>query len=808
MYYKIDKVIDSVLKNIHKQKSVKNIVQQSVKEDGKYIYFCPVNSLLGINDMDTIMKEMMEYLSEKYPEKRIVFYKTTSEMGETGKYNRECFYNEVDLECVDVSDTIRIMFAKNQYNEGVHAPNIDGVFLGRGTASDIVALEQIGRGLSVRGDTSKKIEEYNGYSLDELREIVKSRGIKVTEDVTKEYLIELLVAPMIIDLADNISFLQELETNLKDRIREKKNNGEPLTLRQIKILEVWSTLDVEQKDLYEALMNLREQVQAYTWDDWYDLAFAYYQEHGHSEIPYDFKTTNGINYDENGFKLGQWCDRQRQNYRKGNLGEEKRRRLEQIKFRFDVKDNEKSWDNWYKLALAYYKEHGHSEVPQFYKTINGKDPDEKGVSLGIWCVSQREKYKKGTLSEDKIQKLTLIQFRFETQKRTMSWDDWYRLALVYYNKYGDSETPTKFKTINGKDYDEKGVALGNWIKKQREKYSSSSKERQQKLKAIELRLKTKEQKKKPWDDWYKLALAYYNRYNHSNIPQNFKTINGKDYNASGYALGAWCDTQRQEQDKLVEERRQKLNLIRFRFENKKDIEWEKNYQLALAYYKEHGHSEISSNFKTINGKDYDENGVSLGKWCDKQRQNYGKGTLKEEKRRKLEQIEFRFETKDYDEIWEKWYQLLISYYNKHGHSNVPQHFKTFNGKESNENGVTLGIWCNRQRQNKDKLSEERRQKLELIEFRFNTREENEENKKNLCSKYGIEYDKHKILKKMSYQELYAKIMYLIDNGYSLLDGDKLHEIFSMSNENMILKYMISKEELITNYYINKKGKKV
>ena len=60
-----------------------------------------------------------------------------------------------------------IEFAKNQYNEGVHAPNVDGVILGRETRSDIVFFEQIGRALSVRGDS------YKG-ELQELEERIKS----------------------------------------------------------------------------------------------------------------------------------------------------------------------------------------------------------------------------------------------------------------------------------------------------------------------------------------------------------------------------------------------------------------------------------------------------------------------------------------------------------------------------------------------------------------------------------------------------------------------------------------------------------
>ena len=55
----------------------------------------------------------------------------------------------------------------------------------------------------------------------------------------------------------------------------------------------------------------------------------------------------------------------------------------------------------------------------------------------------------------------------------------------------------------------------------------------------------------------------------------------------------------------------------------------------------------------------------------------------------------------------------------------------------------------------------------------------------LCNTYGIDYNKYKILDRMSFQELYAKIMFLLDSNLPLETDGKLHPIFTMCNENMI-----------------------
>lgn len=148
----------------------------------KYIYFCPPCSEEGTNDIETIKKQAIEWFKQFVPEEDIIIYTSTSDMGEDGKLNRDAFYDDVTLEGEKVDNKLRVMFAINQYNEGIHAPNIDGVIMGRGTTSDIVYFEQLGRALSVRGNTKEMFDELEKYSVEQLIEMCKSRDIPVKEN--------------------------------------------------------------------------------------------------------------------------------------------------------------------------------------------------------------------------------------------------------------------------------------------------------------------------------------------------------------------------------------------------------------------------------------------------------------------------------------------------------------------------------------------------------------------------------------------------------------------------------------------------
>ena len=70
------------------------------------------------------------------------------------------------------------------------------------------------------------------------------------------------------------------------------------------------------------------------WKYYYNLAESYYEYNGDLNIPQSFKTTNGYEYDEQGFMLGRWLNRQvlaYQNKDNFKLTEEQIKLLEKIK---------------------------------------------------------------------------------------------------------------------------------------------------------------------------------------------------------------------------------------------------------------------------------------------------------------------------------------------------------------------------------------------------------------------------------------------------------------------------------------------
>lgn len=254
-------------------------------------------------------------------------------MGQDGKLNRNAFYDDISLNGEKVDNKLRIMFAINQYNEGIHAPNIDGVIMGRGTTSDIVYFEQLGRALSVRGNTKDKFDELEQYSIEQLIDMCKEKDIPIKENSSKEDLIEKLIAPVVIDLTNNFDYIKELENNLKDRIKDLQTNGLG-NHREIKIRDASFDIEIENQDLFEMLRYVMDRI-TMTCEDKYNLAKAYYEHHGNLDVPTKFKTDDGHTHNENGtINLGIWISNQRQAYKgkyKETINDRRIKLLEDLK---------------------------------------------------------------------------------------------------------------------------------------------------------------------------------------------------------------------------------------------------------------------------------------------------------------------------------------------------------------------------------------------------------------------------------------------------------------------------------------------
>ena len=806
-YEEIKRLLEDTKRQITKASGIPEMVRKNVKKTGKYIYFCPSLSEENKNDIDTIMEEVKEWFKDY----DVIFYKTTSKDEKEGQKNREAFYNDKDLDGNSTKKKLRIMFAINQYNEGVHAPDIDGVILGRATSSDIVYFEQIGRALSVKGRTKEQYDYYETLSREELIKIAKEEDIELKENITKSEIIERLLSPTIIDLTNNIDFIEELQDNLKDRVKEvQKSLGH--SKRQIKIRDVNFDIEIENKDLFEILRYVRDRLRPNNWNLMYNLATAYYNKNNNLEIQYRFKTLDGINYNENGYSLGVWIAKQRQNYKNRKLSQEKIELLDKIDMRFENKNNIKNkigWKENYKLAKVYFEKRGNLEIPSRFKTLDGINYDENGYSLGMWIIKQRQNYKNRKLNKDKIKLLEKIGMLFSLDMYEKEWMKNYGLAEAYFNKYNNLEISKNFKTIDGITYDENGYNLERWIYTQRKVYRNGKlgKEKIELLDKIGMRFENKKNII-GWEEYYKLAKAYFEKNNSLEVSARFKTLDGINYDENGYSLGMWIYTQRKvyRNGKLGKEKIELLEKIGMRFENKKNIiGWEEYYKLAKVYFEKDNNLEISKCFKTIDGMTYAENGYNLGEWITTQRQTYKSGKLSEEKIKLLEKIGMRFENKKNIIGWEEYYKLAKVYFEKNNNLEISQSFKTLDGITYDEKGYNLGIWIKTQRQfyKNGKLNKERIELLDKIGMVWSIKKETDKKYK-LCEEYQIPYEE---AENISYQELYAKTMYLIDNNILVTNNGILNPIYNMSNINMEIRYKVTLEELINKYQIKDRKRK-
>ena len=772
------KILNDVKKKLHEAPSMGDVVKRNIKKNGKYIYFCPPFSEEGTNDIETIKKEAMSWFKELASEEDIVFYTSYSDMKDGGKSQREAFYDDLDLDGNTVDGKLRVMFAINQYNEGVHAPNIDGVIMGRGTCSDIVFFEQLGRALSVSSGVKKKIELYNTYSIERLRLMCSQNNISYNNDMSEEQLIEKLVAPVIIDLAGNIDFIRELEDNLKDRLKELKEKGDGTLIRG-DLSDASFDLDMYEVDLFNILMDLKEKTEM-TWDDWYKLAEAYSKKYGDLLVTVRFKTSDGITFDENGEPLGQWIYRQRRAYKNRSIPAEQRKNkikpltneqvfmLESIGMVWYVLDSK--WNKMYILAEKFYRKNGHLNVPKRFNTKDGITFDENGERLGQWVgrlrlayknrsiPAEQRKYANKPLTDEQVSMLESIGMVWDALDS--QWNEMYTLAENFYKKNGHLNVPNKFCTKDGITFDENGENLYYWINTQRAAYKNRS-----------IPAEQRKNKVKPLTD---------------------------------------------EQVSMLESIGMVWDLL--------DSYWNKMYTLAENFYKKNGHLNVSNKFCTKDGITFDENGENLYNWIHKQRVSYKNRSIPAEQRKNtnkpltdeqvsmLESIGVVWDPLDSD--WNKMYILAKEFYKENGHLRVTNDFYTKDGITFDENGEPLGQWIFRQRQaykNRSipaeqrkyaykPLTDERVSMLESIGMIWDVRK-NKSDIKDLCKDNNIDIKKNKyILNHISFTEFKVKLAYLKDSEMSIVDENGLlHEIFSMSSMNMKLKYGVSLEDLVNMY---------
>ena len=324
---------------------------------------------------------------------------------------------------------------------------------------------------------------------------------------------------------------------------------------------------------------------------------------GNSNVPARYKT-------DEGYQLGYWQSHRRQAYKKGELSPERIKRLEEIDFTWELL--EEQFEKGFQETLLYRERTGNPNAPKSYKTA-------EGYLLGSWQGNQRNNYKKGNLSPNRIRQFEEIGFTWE--KLEEKFEKGFQQTLLYKESTGNPNTPTIYKTTEG-------FRLGSWQNKQRISYKKGelSPER---IKRLEESAFTWELLEEQFERGFQETLLYKEKTGNPNATVTYKT-------AEGFLLGSWQSNQRRyyKNGKLSPDRTRLLEKIGFIWEMLEE-QFEKGFQETLLYKKSTGNPNAPARYKTAEG-------FQLGKWQGTQRGNYKKGILSPDRIKRFEAIGFKW----------------------------------------------------------------------------------------------------------------------------------------------------------------------
>lgn len=352
------------------------------------------------------------------------------------------------------------------------------------------------------------------------------------------------------------------------------------------------------------------------------------------------------------------------------------------------REMEARWEVLCQAAADAAVKEGTLELPRSY-TIHS------GVPVGKWLELQRQVQagqRPGRLTVEQAAKLEKLGIRWN-HRLEAAWEKGFASAQKYRTEHGDLLVPVRYR-------DKNDFALGEWIVYNRQRYlgGNLTQNRIERLEAIGMVWSTSNDL---WEQNYAAATQYYLEHGDLEVPIKYET-------PSGFGLGVWLGAQRaaHKAGELPQEQVERLDALGMDWTNRNDRKWMSLYDVAAAYYHEHGNLNVPSEYVTPDG-------VLLGKWVARQRYAYlnpdrSSARVTPERKVLLDKLGMVWEKYD---PWQERYDLALAYKTEHGDLEIPSVYKT-------ADGVWLGSWVSRQRQalnsGSSALSSERRKLLRTL----------------------------------------------------------------------------------------------
>jgi hypothetical protein len=198
------------------------------------------------------------------------------------------------------------------------------------------------------------------------------------------------------------------------------------------------------------------------WEGSYAELEYYKQVHGHCNVPQKYTDAPG---------LAGFVKQQRDDYRNGNLNLERKSKLGQLGFVWNV--SMRFWEMRYAELESYQQGNGHCNVPNAYIEVPG---------LGRWIAGQRTEHRTGQMPPEREALLNKIGFQWRIYKKRgverkskldqlgfvcnviskrRCWEKRYVQLESYQQVHGHCKVPSAYIETPG---------LGRWVARQRTEY--------------------------------------------------------------------------------------------------------------------------------------------------------------------------------------------------------------------------------------------------------------------------------------------------------------------------------------------------
>ena len=537
--------------------------------------------------------------------------------------------------------------------EGVDVPALDGVAFIDPRRAEVDIVQAVGR--AIRKSQTKTIgtvvipvfidtEEDPQAALD-------SSAFKPVWDVIKAL------------RAHDTELGQQLDTLRREMGRKGSRPQLPSKIR----VDVPATVG---KDFVNAFQVHVVDATTAPWEFWFGLLERYVTEHGEASPPIAFAV--GEN------RLGVWVAKQRSHRNRGNLSEERQRRLEELPgWTWNPRDD--LWEEGFARLQEYVAKSGTALVP--------KDGAVNGFQVGAWVTTQRSAYKKGDLPAERIQRLEALP-GWTWNTRSDKWPFWYGQLKKYVAEHGHTRLAALEK------YD--GLRLGQWVAQQRYHRNKGN------LDPARVRLLEEfpdwiwDAVTDQWEEGFRHLQEYVQQHGDALVSQSFRS-------ADGYKLGQWVTIQRTvyRNGEMSEDRQARLEALPAWSWDPRDSQWDYWYSALEDHVRVNGSARVPRSGRRSGKAD------QLANWVQTQRTWYARGSLRADRATRLEVLP-GWVWDPHEAAWEEGFAKVQEYAAVHGDCIVPH--SVIQGE------YRLGSWINNQRTNylKGALRPEYAERLESL----------------------------------------------------------------------------------------------